>query len=309
MIHLDQSRIIGIGIFVLVLIGIGLFVRAPAPRVGADPAYGDETAAVDYDAVEAFLKKMTAKQPVTHLTLIRQSQPSPIPGLIEVKFTLEANGQRQNGLVYLSGNKIILGQIFDLATEQNLTAQHAGPPQPLRYDLKDLDLADRVPRGKPGSKLVIVEFSDFQCPFCKQATRPISDLLKKHPDEVVLYYKHFPIAQLHPLAYNMAMASECARAQKAQSFWSFHDRFFADPQIRDEAGLRGQIGQLAGTDGLDKDKFLTCYDNKEQAPRLDKDMADAQKIGVTATPTFLLNGEFVSGVQPIELFERYLKSK
>lgn len=306
---MDRSRIIGIGLFVLVVVGIGLFLRAPAPRVGAGPAYGDETAAVDYDAVEAFLKKMTAKQPVTHLTLIRQSRPSPVPGLIELKFTLDMSGQRQSGLVYLSGTKIILGQIFDLATEQNLTAQDAGPPQPLHYDLKDVDLAGRVPRGKPGGKLVVVEFSDFQCPFCKQATGPISDLLKKHPEEVVLYYKHLPITQIHPLAYKMAMVSECARAQKAQAFWTVHDRFFADPPIRDESNLREQIGQLAGQEGLDKDKLLTCYDKGEQAPRIDKDMDDAQKIGVTATPTFLLNGEFVAGLQSLEALEQYLKEK
>jgi protein-disulfide isomerase len=226
-----------------------------------------------------------------------------------VKFTLETNGQRQSGLVYLSGTKIILGQIFDLSTQQNLTAQHVEAPEPLHYDIKDMDLNDRVPRGKPESKLVIVEFSDFQCPFCKQATGPITELLKKYPQDVVLYYKHFPLSEIHPLAFKMALASECARAQKAQSFWSFHDRFFADPKIRDEASLREQIQQLASQQGLEPARFLTCYDKAEQAPRVEKDMADARKIGVNATPTFLLNGEFAAGVQPIESFERYLKAK
>jgi protein-disulfide isomerase len=107
----------------------------------------------------------------------------------------------------------------------------------------------------------------------------------------------------------MAMATECARAQKAQTFWTFHDRFFADPPIRDESNLREQIGQLAGQEGLDKDKLLTCYDKREQAPRVDKDIADAKKIGVTATPTFLLNGEFVAGLMSLEALEQYLKEK
>jgi len=304
---LNRNRIIGIGILILFAIGVGLSVRMPGPRIGADPVYGDETGGVDFDAVEAFLKKMTAKQPVSNLTLIRQSEASPIPGLIEVKFTLDVNGQRQSGLVYLSGSKIILGQIFDLATQKNLTAEHAGLPQPLHFDLKELDMAARVPRGNPAGKLVVVEFSDFQCPFCKQATGPVRDLLKKHPQDVVLYYKHLPITQLHPLAYKMAMASECARDQKAQSFWVFHDRFFAEPPIRDESSLRDQISQLAGQEGLDPKKFLKCYDNGEQGPRIDRDMADARKIGVTATPTFLLNGEFKAGLQPLDEMEKYLK--
>jgi protein-disulfide isomerase len=302
-------RVFPITALFLVIIMIGSFAPIRLPWLGIGIVSGEEAPAVDYDVIEAFLKKLTAKQPIVALTVIHQVEPSPIPGLQQVKFIVEMNGQRQNGLVYLSGKKIILGQIFDLATQQNLTDLQTGEPQPVHYDIKDLDLSDRVPRGKPGGKLVIVEFSDFQCPYCKQATKPIEELLKKYPQDVVIYYKHLPITQIHPMAYQMAMASECARSQKAEVFWSFHDRFFSDPPIRDAAQLREQIEQLAQKQGLETKRFLTCYDNAEQAPRLEKDMADARKIGVSSTPTFLLNGEFVAGVQPLESFERYLKAK
>ena len=302
------ARMIGVGVLWLAVIAAGALVRTPAPFLDIDQARADEPA-VDYDAVEAFLKKMSAKQPIVNLKVVRETRPSPVPGLLEVKFTVEVNGQRQNGLVYLSGNNIIVGQIFDLSTQKNLTSQRAGAPETIRYDIKDLDLSDRVPRGKPGGKLVIVEFSDFQCPFCKQATGPISDLLKKYPQDVVLYYKHLPITEIHPLAYKMALATECARDQRAPAFWTFHDRFFSDPQIRDEAKLREQVQQLADQQGLNTDKFLACYDKREQASRVEKDMADARKFGVTATPTFLVNGEFIAGAQPLETFERYLKMK
>ncbi|MBI3609738.1 MAG: thioredoxin domain-containing protein [Nitrospirae bacterium] len=235
--------------------------------------------------------------------------PSPIPGLLELKFTVETNGQRQNGTIYLSGTKIILGQIFDLSTQQNLTALRAGPPEPIHYDIKALDLNDRVPRGKPGGKLVIVEFSDFQCPYCKQSSGPISELIKKYPQDVAVYYKHFPIAEIHPLAYKMALAAECARSQKASAFWFFHDGFFSDPPVKSDSQLREQVERWSDQQGLETKKLMTCYDKGEQASRIESDMADARKIGVTATPTFLLNGEFVAGAQPLETFERYLKSK
>jgi len=276
---------------------------------GIAEASGQGAPAVDYDAIETFLKTLTAKQPVVSLTVIHEAEPSPVPGLQQVRFVLEMNGKRQNGLVYLSGNKIFLGQVFDLSTRENLTEKQVGEPKPVHYDIKDLDMADRVPRGHPGGKLVIVEFSDFQCPYCKQATLPIGELLKKYPQDVVIYYKHMPITQIHPLSYRMAVASECARVQKAEAFWSFHDRFFSDPPIRDAAQLREQIGQLAQQQGLEKKRFLTCYDNAEQAPRVQKDMADARKIGVSSTPTFLLNGEFVAGVQSLESLEQYLNAK
>ncbi|HET6464710.1 MAG TPA: thioredoxin domain-containing protein [Nitrospiria bacterium] len=303
------GRVILFAALCLAIVMIGSFAPNHLPWFGIANVSGEDAPAVDYDAIEAFLKKLTAKQPIVALTVIHQVEPSPIPGLQQVRFIVETNGQRQAGLVYLSGKKILIGQIFDLATQQNLTEQQAGEPQPVHYDIKDLDLADRVPRGKPGGKLVIVEFSDFQCPYCKQATKPIDEVLKKYPQDVVFYYKHLPITQIHPMAYKMAMASECARVQRAGAFWSFHDRFFSEPPIRDAAQLREQIEQLAQQQGLDTKRFLTCYDNGEQAQRIQKDMADAGKIGVSSTPTFLLNGEFVSGVQPLESFERYLRTK
>ena len=304
-----DMKIKRLAVFCLVIIMFGSFAPTRLPWLGIANGSGENAPAVDYDAIEAFLKKLTAKQPIVALTVIHQVEPSPIPGLQQVKFIVEMNGQRQNGLVYLSGKKIVIGQIFDLATQENLTEQQAGEPQPVHYDIKNLDLSDRVPRGKPGGKLVIVEFSDFQCPYCKQATKPIGELLNKYPQDVVIYYKHLPITQVHPMAYKMAMAAECARSQKAEAFWAFHDRFFSDPPIRDAAQLRDLVGELAQQQGLDTKRLLICYDNGEQAQRIQKDMADASKIGVTSTPTFLLNGEFVSGVQPLESLERYLKTK
>jgi protein-disulfide isomerase len=287
---------------------VGDSMRMAVPGMGTGIAAGENTPPVDYDAIESFLKSMTANQAIVNLTVIREARPSPIPGLLEIKFTVEMKGQRQYGIVYVSGSKIIVGQMVDLETRQNLTTQQTGPPVPIRYDIKDLDMNGKVPRGNPGGKLVIVEFSDFQCPYCRRAYKPLTELLKKHPRDVVLYYKHFPLTDVHPLAYNMAMASECARYQKAESFWNFHDHFFSDPEIRNESQLRKQVREWAGKDGLDEDRFMNCYDKRERAPQVDRDMSDGHKIGVAATPTFLLNGDYVSGVQPLSRFEQYLKA-
>lgn len=303
---LRLSRIIGIGIFVLVAMAVASFVRISGPWIGADQVYSADMPAVDYDAIEDLLRRVTASQPIVSLQVIREAQPSPITGLLEVRFTVEVNGQRQNGLVYVSGSRIILGQMLDLGTRQNLTALRAGPPTPIRYSLKDLNMKDRVPRGAPGARVVIVEFSDFQCPYCRQATGPLKELLVKYPQEVVLYYKHLPITESHPYAYSMAMAAECARAQKPDAFWYFHDGFFADPEVKSDTELRDRVMRWAGEKNLNLGRFVTCYDKGEQSSRIESDLEDARKIGVSSTPTFLVNGEFVSGAQPLETFERYL---
>lgn len=268
-----------------------------------------ESPEVNYAAIEELLKKMTANQPVVALKVIREAKTSPIEGLWQVRFTVEVNGQRQNGLVYVSGDKVILGQMIDLSTQENLTNRGAGPPEPVVYDLKDLDIKDRVPRGPARAKTVIVEFSDFQCPYCKQVSSVLEDLVKKYPRDVVLYYKHFPISSSHPLAYQMAMATECARDQKPEAFWFFHDRLFSDPPIRTETELKEKIKEWSDRQGLKSDRFLVCYDKGEQAARIDKDMADGHRIGVSATPTFIMNGKFLPGAQPIEVFERLIKEK
>jgi protein-disulfide isomerase len=303
-----RVRILAAAALFFIFASVGDSMRMFVPETGTGIAAGQTAPPVDYDAIESFLKAMTANQAIANLTVIREAQPSPIPGLLEIKFTVEMKGQRQYGIVYVSGSKIIVGQMVDLKTRENLTNQHTGPSVPIRYNIKDLDMNGKVPRGHPGGKLVIVEFSDFQCPYCRKASKPIAELLKKYPDDVVLYYKHFPLTDVHPLAYNMAMASECARYQKAESFWSFHDHFFNDPEIRDEAQLRKLVGQWARKDGLDSDRFMNCYDKRERASQVDQDMSDGHKIGVAATPTFLLNGDYVSGVQPLANFERYLKA-
>lgn len=287
----------------------GAILVAGAFVLSAMFAVSAEAPRVDYAAVEELLKKITANQRVSNLTVLHQIEPSPVEGLFEVRFTFEAGGQRQTGILYIAGDKVILGTMIDLHTQQNLTALRAGPSEPLHVDLKDLELLGRVPRGKPGAKLVIVEFSDFQCPYCKRVHGTLKDLLRKYPNEVVLYYKHFPIVDSHPLAYKMAMATECARAQKAEAFWFFHDALFSDTPISGVTQLRQQVQQWGEQQGLESGKLLACFDKEEQAARIDRDMADAQKIGVAATPTFLLNGEFASGAMPIESFERYVKGK
>jgi len=104
------------------------------------------------------------------------------------------------------------------------------------------------------------------------------------------------------------MASECARYQKAESFWNFHDHFFSDPEIRTESQLRKQVRLWAGNDGLDEDRFMNCYDKRQRTSQVDQDMSDGHKIGVAATPTFLVNGEYLSGVQPVSRFEQYLEA-
>lgn len=264
---------------------------------------------VDFAKVEGLLRKLTANQQVANLKILPKVSPSPVPGIWEIKFQLEANGMRQTGVLYLSGDKIILGNVFDLVSGENLTALRSSPPERLKYSIKDLDMEGRIPRGNPEGKLVIVEFSDFQCPYCRQATVTLKKLVAKYPDDVAIYYKHLPIAQIHPLAYKMAVATECAREQKSGAFWPLHDDFFSSAEFKTETHLRTHLENWAGSHGIKASKLLSCLDSGDQNARVEQDMADARKIGARATPTFLVNGEFIQGAQSLESFEKMLKAQ
>jgi protein-disulfide isomerase len=276
------------------------------------PAGGDEAPASSSEQapekakIEQFLKKIVESQGGGRI-VIDQWKPSPIPGLWELHYFMDALGQRKPGMVYISGDKLILGQIIDTSTEKNLTAGVVGKPTKTIYRLEDFDLEGRIPRGEPSAPLTLIEFSDFQCPFCKQLHETLTALMAKYPSKVRLYYKHFPLTNLHPLAYSMALAAECARDQKAGAFWALHDDFFAHQETGGDSGaLATRLKAWAAQNGLNGNQLVDCVQERKPDKRIAADMRDAHMLGITSTPVVIANGEFIGGAQPLETFERFL---
>jgi len=232
---------------------------------------------------------------------------SPIPGIMELHYFIDAVGKRKPGIVYVAGDKLILGQIIDTTTEKNLTAASASRPTKLVYRLEDFDLKGRVPRGDPSARLTLIEFSDFQCPYCKQLYHTLGELMTKYPGQVRIYYKHFPLVNIHPLAYTMALAAECAREQKTDAFWELHDDFFTNPDTGGDANeLMIRLKVWAAKNGLNGDELAQCVQQRKPAARIEADLRDAHKLGITSTPVVIANGEFIGGAQPLAVFERLL---
>jgi protein-disulfide isomerase len=160
--------------------------------------------------------------------------------------------------------------------------------------------------GDKNAEITIVEFSDFQCPFCARAADgAIADF--KNSDyfkngEVNLVYKHFPLNSIHPQAQKAAEASECANQQG--KFWEYHDLLFANQQSLDDASLKAYASDL----GLDTNAFNSCLDNDAAAAKVRKDLGEATAAGGRGTPYFVIvnsDGETqtVSGAVPFSSFE------
>ncbi|VVB58925.1 Thioredoxin [Candidatus Anstonella stagnisolia] len=143
-------------------------------------------------------------------------------------------------------------------------------------------------RGTDGAKATIVEFSDFQCPYCAQAEPTVERLLREYAGKVKLVYRHYPLPA-HENAYIAAEASECAA--DGGKFWEMHDIMYANQESLDEAGLK----KLAAQVGLDGNAFAACMQSGKKAEKINKDMEDGRIFGVRATPTFYIGSQMFEG--------------
>ncbi len=175
-------------------------------------------------------------------------------------------------------------------------------------------LAEDVPfKGNADAPVTIIEFSDFQCPYCSRAANTVEQILKKYPNDVKFVFQHFPL-NFHPWAKPAAIASECAAAQNGDAFWNLHDNYFKDQKALNPGNVLAKSKEyLAGAE-IDMEKWSTCAENKESAEHkaasaaVDAAMATGQKHGVSGTPGFFVNGHFLNGAQPISAFEPLIEA-
>jgi len=151
-------------------------------------------------------------------------------------------------------------------------------------------------KGKEGAPVTIVEFSDFECPFCVRAEPTVKQVLDTYGDKVRLVYRDFPLP-MHPKAPKAAEAAHCAGDQG--KYWPMHEKLFAANGKLDVADLKKYAGEL----GLDSAKFEKCLDSGEKAKVVDANRKAGEDAGVTGTPAFFINGRPISGAQPFDAFK------
>jgi protein-disulfide isomerase len=169
----------------------------------------------------------------------------------------------------------------------------------LEVDRVEVAEAGSPARGPAGAPVVIIEFSDFECPFCSRVVPAIQEVEKTYGDQVRVVFRQFPL-NIHPNAQKAAEASLCANEQG--KFWELHDAMFAAQR---ELGVEQLKAKAAGL-GLDAAAFGTCLDSGQFAARVAADLADGQKAGVTGTPAMFVNGRFVSGAVPFATLEKLI---
>lgn len=151
--------------------------------------------------------------------------------------------------------------------------------------------------GNKSATVTIIEFSDFQCPFCSRAIPTLEQIKKEYgPDKVKIVFRDMPLPT-HDRAVPAALASHCANDQG--KFWEMHNMLFENQTKLGDADLKGYAKKL----GLDEKNFADCYDSKKHAGKVTTSREEAEKLGISATPSFVVNGSMLQGAQPFEKFK------
>jgi protein-disulfide isomerase len=187
-----------------------------------------------------------------------------------------------------------------LGKKLNKTGVKVYIDQPARpvFDVKVGD----SPNTHPKAKVTLVEFSDFQCPFCKKATETVQALKKKYGSKLNVVFKQYPLP-FHNHAAKAAEAALCANDQG--KFWQLHDQMFIDQSKLAVADIKTSAKKL----GLNMAKFEKCLDSSAKSGEVKSNINEGQDVGVKSTPTFYINGQLLSGAQPLETFSELIDAE
>jgi protein-disulfide isomerase len=208
--------------------------------------------------------------------------------------------------VFLLGYLLARVQMLEKGTSNTALPSQAGTEPQAPEGKVDVGVGKLPVVGEKGAKVTIVEFSDFECPFCKRHfDETLSQLKQEYIDtgKVQMYYRHFPL-DFHPAARPGALASECANEQG--KFWEYHDKVFVE-----QTKISGQTTEVINQQyktwaqelGLNTNQFNDCYDSQKFASVVDQDVSDGKTAGVSGTPTFFINGRRLVGAQPFASFK------
>lgn len=267
--------------FPRLLAGIGLLVCAfAADTKKAAVAAAPKKSALDKATIEAYVRHLFVWGAQIKVE-IDDPKPAPMAGFQEIGIHASAGQARQDEVFYVSrdGQKILRGNVFDIKDN------------PFKPDLEKLKTEFQPSFGTPGAPVVLVVFSDFQCPYCKEEAKMLrTNLPGAYPKQVRVYFKDFPLEQIHNWAKPASIAGRCVFKQNPGLFWDFHDWIFENQASVTADNVKSKVLEWAKGKEIDVLQLARCMDNKSTEPEVDKNAAEARALKVNSTPTLFVNG-------------------
>jgi protein-disulfide isomerase len=212
-------------------------------------------------------------------------QPAPIEGLLQttVKASYQLASEERTFYVSKDGKEVVEGRLFDVGKN------------PFHETIEKLTTENQPSFGMPGAPVVIVVFSDFQCPYCAQEAKTLrTEIPKAYPEQVRVFFHDYPLPT-HNWAKPAAVAGRCIFEQEPLVFWDFHDWIFENQSSITPTNLTDKVMEFATSKGVDSLKLSGCIERGETAATIEKSVQQAQSAGVTSTPTLFINGRKMGG--------------
>jgi len=254
--------------------------------------YLAERDALDQYIDDQLLEMQAKKEGVTLDELFKRHISANVPEPTEDQLRFYYEGV-QTDEPYEAARPHIVDTVHQLRTKKARDAYIAelrgeyGVVVELNQPSAHVEVGDAPRLGSDSAPVQIIEFADYECPYCQQVNADLTRLREQFGNSVSVTYKDFPLP-MHPLAARAAEAARCAGAQG--KFWEFHDSLFETKRLQ-VSDLKEQAGKLK----LDTARFDQCLDSGEQAAAVKKDSKEGQRLGLQGTPSFFINGHFMSG--------------
>ena len=216
------------------------------------------------------------------------------------------------GAILIAALLISGSVVFYSLSTDNLGANIKQAGNPVAGEKVDVSADDDAVVGNEKAKVTVIEFSDFQCPFCRSFWSGAFQQIKKEyidTGKVKFVYRDFPLS-FHPAAISAAQATECAKDQG--KFWEMHDKIFSEQEKKGQGTIQFGVSDIknwASQIGLDSTKFNQCLDSGKYKLKVEKDLADGSSYGVSGTPTLFVNGNPVVGAQPFSVFKAIIDAE
>ena len=271
-------------LFLLLLICLGCVAQSAPPDLARK--------------IEHQVRAFYSLPPDVKVTVGAISPANEVPGYDSVSVRLDQEGKQKDYSFLISKNRNTLLRVtkFDLTKDAFADL------------MNKIDVSGRPSRGAKGAKVVVVNFDDFECPYCSRMHQTLfPELLKEYGDRVTFIYKDYPLAEIHPWAIHAAVNAGCLASQNGDAFWDFADYIHANKQVVDSertpAGRLDAVDKMALFEGqrhnVDLPKLQACLKaQNEDAVRAS--MKEADSLGVDATPTLFVNGQRIDGVVPVD---------
>ena len=244
----------------------------------------------------------------TEIKFIEKKE-SPIPGFFSVKLSILAQNREIPVILYVDsvGEKVILGSLF--IKGENVTRKEAGEPKPRKMEMGRLEIEKSPFKGPTAAKMTVVEFSNFQCPFCVKSWKQMKELMDKYPQDIKYVFKHFPL-QLQGKPFELSEIVAATQEVSNEAFWVIHDFFFSEEGQafvnKEKEVLKQKIEEILKGKGYDEKVFQIALETGKGRKRLEEDILLGNKMGVRGTPTTIINGDILGNPVTEKVVEQYL---